>query len=170
MDMFVVLMAIACVMSLLLIAFLLTIFVILCVRSMDPTVAQEAAQSGVRTMATGGRGHNGYGEAGACKGFYHVASVATFDDDHDDSDDLSLSTSVPVDDVCSSSGRPSGTAAAAADLAGRASLNGCGSAVENDKTKTKATEDEFDLMLPTALTSVIGQNVTEFELITSTNV
>ena len=49
MDGFTVFMAVACIVSLMVIAFLITIFVILCIRTVDPSMANEFPSVGVGT-------------------------------------------------------------------------------------------------------------------------
>ena len=49
MDGFTVFMAVACIVSLMVIAFLITIFVILCIRTVDPSITNEFPSVGVGT-------------------------------------------------------------------------------------------------------------------------
>ena len=49
MDGFTVFMAVACIVSLMVIAFLITIFVILCIRTVDPSMTNEFPSVGVGT-------------------------------------------------------------------------------------------------------------------------
>lgn len=132
MDGFTVFMAVACIVSLMVIAFLITIFVILCIRTVDPSMANEFPSVGV---GTGG-------------GYNYVTNLSSVADEYDDFSDEEQGMQHINDDEIG--------------------YGGCygysGSGV------SKFTTVLIDNIFPTAKTSIIGKEVGEFELLTSSSV
>jgi len=131
MDGFTVFMAVACIVSLMVIAFLITIFVILCIRTVDPSMTNEFPSVGV---GTGG-------------GYNYVTNLSSVADEYDDmSDEEQGIQHINDDDI------------------------GCYGYGYSGSGVSKFTTVLIDNIFPTAKTSIIGKEVGEFELLTSSSV